>query len=249
MKFKIPRDQENLSEGVRKYLEEAILSGKYRAHEKLPTETELCKSFGVSRTVIREALNKLKSQGFLQSITGRGTFVLPYDFSHVNTAIERFGMLNTDKDVAVSLLQLRTLIELECTERLARNPVEPVCAKLEKTVEQMADLMKAGPRKRWEFNDLDEAFHRILIESSGNPVFVMLFDVLRRTITYPFDQEHFPVSSEEIMEKTHAYHSGILQRIKARDPEGARQAIRSHLDYATELYVHPEEVGELSERE
>ena len=237
MRFKISRKGGNLSEEVRKVLEQAILTGKFRPHERLPIETELCDNFGVSRTVIREALNKLKSQGFLQSTAGKGTFVLPYDFSHVNSAMERFGRLNTDNNVAISLLELRSLIELECTERLAKNPAPWACKKLRETVEQMADLLKAGPRKAREFSDLDTLFHQILIKSSGNPVFITLFDVLRRTISHPFDQQSFPVSSEEIMQKTHRYHSEILRCIEARESEGARGAIRRHLDYATELYV------------
>jgi GntR family transcriptional regulator, transcriptional repressor for pyruvate dehydrogenase complex len=196
----------------------------------------------VSRTVIREALNKLKSQGFLQSIAGRGTFVLPYDFSHINSAVERFGLLNTDKEVAVSLLELRSLIELECTERLARNPVIPVCKQLGKTIELMANAIKFSPRRIREFSDLDTRFHLILIKSSGNPIFIKLFEVLRRTISHPFDLQSFPVSTEEIMQKTLLYHTEILECVEARDSEGARSAIRSHLEYATDLYVQTEEL-------
>lgn len=237
MKFKASRSQ-NLSDQVRRSLEEAILGGKYRAYEKLPTESELCVLFGVSRTVIREALNKLKSEGFLQSTTRRGTFVLPYDFSNVNTAIERFRLLNTDKETSVSLLQLRTLIELECAERLAKLPKPAVNANLRKTLEAMNETSKLSADGRHKFNDLDTHFHKTLIQSSNNSVFSMLFDVLRRTISYPFDQDSFPISMDEIMSKTCRDHALILDRIEQRDPEGVRTAIRSHLDYATELYVN-----------
>lgn len=244
MKLKASRGQENLSDQVRRSIEESILSGKYRAYEKLPTESEFCQLFGVSRTVIREALNKLKSEGFLQSTTRRGTIVLPYDFSNVNTAIERFRLLNTDKETSVSLLQLRTLIELECAEQLAKKPKPVVTANLRRTVEEMSGCLEEGSQKRSAFNDLDALFHKTLIQSSNNAVFSMLFDVLRRTISYPFDQDSFPISMDEIMKRTCRDHAHILECIENQDPEGVRVAIRSHLDYATELYVSADKFEE-----
>lgn len=241
MKIDPSRSRANLSEQVRRTLEEAILEGKYKAFEKLPTESELCETFGVSRTVIREALNKLKSQGFLQSNTRRGTVVLPYGFSNVNTAIERFRLLNTDKETSVSVLQLRTLIELECAERLARNLKPTVTEKLRVTLDSMVKCLGGRPAQRQAFNDLDVLFHKTLIQSSNNEVFVMLFDVLRRTISYPFDQEKFPVSMSEIMERACRDHAGILKHIEDQDVERARSAVRHHLEYATKLFVHPTE--------
>lgn len=239
MQYEISREEDNLSEEVRRRLEEAILTGVFGPHERLPIETELSKSFGVSRTVIREAVNKLKAQGFLQSIVGRGTFVLPYDFSHVNTAIQRFGRLNTDKEVAVSLLDLRLLIELESGERLAKEPKPEICAELRKTVQQMEELLRNPRARREDFVVQDALFHETLVRSAGNPLFEVLLKTLRGTINYPLDQTHFPVPPHEVMQYTHDHHARILAHIEAGQPEETREAIREHLTYAVKLYLNP----------
>lgn len=239
MKYEISHSEDNLSEEVRGRLENAILSGVFQPHEKLPTEAELSKSFGVSRTVIREAVNQLKAQGFLQSHVGRGTFLLPYDFSHVNTAILRFGQLNTDKDVAVALLDLRLLIELESGERLAKNPKPEVCTDLRATVKRMDQLLKETRVRREDFVAQDALFHETLVGSSGNPLFGILLKTLRSTINYPLNQAHFPVQPKEVMQNTWKHHSRILEHIEAGRPEETRKAIRQHLDYAIMLYRNP----------
>ncbi|QYJ17128.1 HTH-type transcriptional repressor NagR [Rubrobacter xylanophilus DSM 9941] len=62
---------------LKQILTEEIESGRYRPGDRLPGENELCESFDVSRTVVRQALNELENEGWLRRRKGRGTFVAP----------------------------------------------------------------------------------------------------------------------------------------------------------------------------
>lgn len=236
MRSKNKTEEGSLSDEISRRIEDSILSGKFRPNQQLPVEAELCKLFGVSRTVVREAINTLKARGFLKSITGSGTYVLPYDFSHVNTAIERFSKLNSGNDVIFSLFELRLLIELESVERLVKSQDPDTCTALRATIKGMKEIISARKPDAEAFIALDTSFHQNLVQSSGNPVFSLLLSTLRGTINHPFDQFTFPLPLKEIMETTYTHHSNILANIETKSSEKARAAVRTHLQHAIELF-------------
>jgi len=236
MKLKSKTEEGSLSGDISRRIEDSILSGKFRPNQQLPVEAELCKLFNVSRTVVREAINTLKARGFLKSITGSGTYVLPYDFSHVNTAIERFSKLNSENDVLFSLFELRLLIELESAERLVKTKDPAVFVILQATLDGMKEIISYRKHDANAFIAFDAKFHQTLVESSGNPVFSLLLSTLRGTINHPFDQTAFPLPLNDIMKTTYDHHSNILKNIEAGSSEKARAAVRTHLQHAIDLF-------------
>src|SRR5277367_5747126 len=138
MKFQSVRNAGKLSELVRNQLEKAILSGEVKVNEQLPTEADLGASFGVSRTVIREALQRLEAQGLVQSRIGSGSYVTPYPMDQVKTAMERFAALNQQADTFLHLLDLRIVIETETCGRLTERHDAAAVSDLRTIVRQMA---------------------------------------------------------------------------------------------------------------
>ena len=84
-----------LAERVQYQLEQLILSGQVKVNEQLPTEMALAESFGVSRTVVREAIHRLEAQGMVRAKVGSGTCVIPMEKDQIRVddgAIGRVGL-------------------------------------------------------------------------------------------------------------------------------------------------------------
>jgi DNA-binding FadR family transcriptional regulator len=97
----------NLVEMVFVAIRDEILSGKFKPGEKLDSQEIFCKEFGVSRTVVREAWNKLASIGLIKTIHGHGSFVSHPDASNILDPI--CDAIQLDKNSTQDLLESRFL--------------------------------------------------------------------------------------------------------------------------------------------
>jgi len=235
----------NFSETVAQSLESAILSGEFRVNERLPTEVQLCEQYNVSRTVIREAVQNLKARGLLRSVVGSGSFVQPYDFDQVNQAIQRFGCMNEGREVFLSLLDLRMILETEIAERAAHGASISSQTKLRDSVERMERMSTAPELCAEKFADEDRNFHGVLADASGNPLFGSILEALSRTIDNPLrDEAAQPVKDKEreaalreVMRSVHDDHLQILMAVERRDPSTAGHAMKTHIDHARQVFL------------
>src|ERR1700733_7525849 len=156
LEFKNVRSAGRLSELVREQLEEAILSGKVKVNEQLPTETDLGESFGVSRTVIREALQRLEGQGLVHSRIGSGSYVSPYPMERMKAVLQRFAALNPEAETFMNLLDLRIVIETETCGRLAERHDAEAISDLRGILKRMTQSRKQLD----EFAKADMDFHQ-----------------------------------------------------------------------------------------
>jgi GntR family transcriptional regulator, transcriptional repressor for pyruvate dehydrogenase complex len=230
MEFKNVRSSGKLSELVRAQLEEAILSGKVKVNEQLPTETDLGVSFGVSRTVIREALQRLEGQGLVHSRIGSGSYVSPYPMERMTTVLRRFAALNPHAESFMNLLDLRIVIETETCGRLAERQDADAISDLRVLVKRMAQNRKQLD----EFAKADMGFHLRISEAAGNPFFPIILEPLKdlgkaySLATYETD---------EIIERTCQEHRGILQAVEDGDVETARTRMRDHIAFSRTHYL------------
>src|SRR3954447_12492979 len=98
---------EKLSDRVSREIEEAILKGKLGPAARLPTEGELCRSFGVSRTVVREALQQLAARGLVHSVAGSGSYVGSSNLADLERCLGLLSKLHPGQKVFLELLDLR----------------------------------------------------------------------------------------------------------------------------------------------
>ena len=173
--FKKVRESATLSERVCQRLEQAILEHKFKPNEKLPPECELAESFGVSRTVIREAIKRLESLGLVHAKLGSGNFVAPHRMQQIQLAIERFAVLNPRLDVFINLLDLCLSIEVETVDRLAAKPDPDTLARLRASIARLQGKPPPG-----SLPQIDIEFHIIIAEASENPLFSMILMPLRK---------------------------------------------------------------------
>ncbi|MEZ5277981.1 MAG: FadR/GntR family transcriptional regulator [Opitutaceae bacterium] len=224
------KEPKNLSEKVYFHLEQAILSGTFPAGSRLPTEPELCTSFGVSRTVIREAIQNLKAQGLVNSKIGSGTYVTEDHNSEISRVFTQYWKLYLNERRIFDYLELRTVLELECVERVTRAQ-DPECIRqLEDIVRRMKDPALDTIEK---FYELDMEFHLTMASFSGNSLFKVILEPLRdfgiRFGVVRSDGDSFRDKQESLYRE----HDRLLRLIRTGQTDKAKAFFRRKLEQNT----------------
>jgi DNA-binding FadR family transcriptional regulator len=212
-------------------LTERIVAGEFVADERLPTETQLQAQWGVSRSVVREAMKVLESQGLVRIEQGRGTFVNP---SHTTSLATQMTLAlrrpvdgstpaaSEGVDEWAALLDVRRVLEVAVAERAAMH-ASPIDIE---AMQHAIEVMRESPALPAGYVDADLAFHRALAAATGNPLWSALLDslndMLRRYREVSFNgRESALVAARQ--------HQKILEAVKARDTTKAVVAMRTHL--------------------
>ena len=198
-----------------------IYDGSLKAGEKLPTEHALSKSFGVSRTVVREAIAQLKSEGLVETRQGVGAFVM----KRPDRQIQLDDAKSMDKNDFQSLYQLRIPLEMEAAALAAVHHTEEHMAALS------AALVRICNTEDWGNSgvaaDLD--FHRIIAESTGNDYFAQFVGAISDRISHVIVIARTEGQLEDVISRTVEEHTAIRDAIRTKDPVMARAAMRRHL--------------------
>lgn len=214
---------EKLSVQVAKELELSILNKKFLPEQPIPSEARLCESFGVSRTVVREAIQQLKSQGIIHSIPGSGNYITRNDTSNLKRSMSLLANLNQDTPLYLEILQLRELLESDCIKTVCTIENTELVTKLEKLVEEMRSNCSAPDK----FSQLDHQFHLSIIEASGNS----LFSTILESLYDSFVQISIKVyDSKETLTDLCDEHQAITDAIKNNDPEQASSLLNNHIN-------------------
>ena len=219
----VPR--EKLSIRIVAALRTRLLAGEVPPGQKLPSEAQLTEHFGVSRTVVREAIATLAADGLVESRQGAGVFVVNHPASTFGTLAAEMG---SSVSTALNVLEVRLAIEVESAALAAvrRNPSQQ--AKIEEAFFEFEQLLRMGDAT----GPADFAFHRAIAEATGNPFYVEMLDALGKRaipcdITSPWTTEL--IQSFDYQRGLQVEHKAILDAIIAGDAEVARAAMREHL--------------------
>jgi GntR family transcriptional repressor for pyruvate dehydrogenase complex len=222
MRFPNVGRTEKLSNRVSREIEQAILKNRLEPEARLPTEGELCRSFGVSRTVVREALQQLAARGLVHSVAGSGSYVASSNLSDLERCLALLSKLHADQNAFLELLDLRLLIETELAGRLAAGPTPESLAALRKALA----AMKANVDDCEAFASADTAFHRTIVDGVGHELFAAIWKPLaplaRRYGLETYDSR--TTANGAIRE-----HRAILRNIVEGNVDGAREAMQEHL--------------------
>lgn len=214
--------QPNLSDQVAEQMQELIVQGRLRPGERLPSERELADRFGVSRTVIREAVRSLMAKGLLEVHSGSGMIVCTPTASSIADHFDLLLRLNSEGDPLEYIFDVRHVLEVEIAGRAAQQATETDIREMEHHLQQMADNL----------NDLEQAaaadveFHAALARATQNPLFAILLDSISE-IMLEVRRLGFTLSGapQKILEE----HARILQSVKRGDVEASQIAMSEHL--------------------
>ena len=225
-----PVDREpRLSDKVAGLMLETIVSRGLEAGDRLPSERELGEQFGVSRTVVREAVRSLVAKGVIESRSGSGLRVASVNASAVS---ESMGLYLRGTTMGFPKVhEVRAMLEIQMAGVAAER----------RTSRDIDDLTETCERMKSALDDpeaasvLDVEFHRRIAIATQNELYLVLLDSIGHAlIAIRRDNLVVPGATEQTLD----YHARILDRIVAGDPVGAREAMAAHLEQVREVWQH-----------
>jgi GntR family transcriptional repressor for pyruvate dehydrogenase complex len=192
---------------------------------KLLPERELADELGVSRTVIREAVRILVAKGLLETKPGVGTIVRQVTSDQL---VEPLSLLlrAQEDDISIEHLhQVRRILEVEIAGLAAIQATEEDIAELKAVLADMESVTDIPE----SFAAKDADYHRGLARTTHNPLLIILLDSIRDLMQ---EVRLLVTRHPDLREKVMPDHRKILERVAARDPEGARHAMEEHLKHA-----------------
>ena len=215
----------SLTDRVTEALLEMIQTGALPPQSRLPSEQAMGEKFGVSRTVIREAVSRLKSEGLVETRQGSGAFVRRGS-GHVPFRIS----VNADSVQSVlRVMELRHTLESEIAALAAERHNAKQLAVIRKALDAIGKANRAGKDAASE----DVAYHIAIARATGNSLFPDLLTYLSRNLRGAVrvlrkHESRRPDFTDQVCDE----HKAIFAAIAARDVAGARQAAGDHLSNA-----------------
>ena len=225
-RFKSVGKPQLLSHAIEDAIEDSIRKGLLVPGMKMASEFELCEQFGVSRTVLREALRMLSGRGLIRIEKGRGIFITHLSPETVTTPLELYLHQHSGPLQSLDVIRARQLIEPPITAEAALHYSDQDAIKLNQDCENI----KACSGGSAELAALDMAFHRHIAEASGNAVVPLLIEPIHALMPQIKSSVHSVI--EDAKYSAILWHDKILAAILQREPEEARSAMAQHLDEA-----------------
>ncbi|PJE37973.1 FadR family transcriptional regulator [Pseudooceanicola lipolyticus] len=224
-------DGATLSDQVTEVLRQNVVNGVWSVGEVLPSESTLAGYFDVSRTVIREAVARLKAEGMLSSRQGRGAFV------ESNRPRQGFAISERDMESQRKLeqiLELRMGLEIEAAAIAAARATPEAREGIQRAADAYGRAIRgAGPAVDTGVN-ADLAFHRAVCEATGNSYYLSLFNYLGASLRETMLAGRLQAikvggESRDAVQEHHA----VAAAIAKGDAESARQRMRDHLQMSS----------------
>lgn len=220
-----------LGDQVTDALRHNVINAVWHVGAVLPSESALARDFDVSRTVIREALSRLKAEGLLDSRQGRGAIVSS-DRPRMGFAIARQDVESRRK--LAQLLELRMGIEIEAAALAASRGDAAARAAIEAAADAFDRASRSGATDVTEGIRTDLRFHRAICEATGNGYYLGLFNYLGASLRETILAGRLQAvkrggDSRDAVREHHA----VAAAIARRDPALARDRMRAHLEMSS----------------
>lgn len=215
----------SLSDAIYEQIYERISSGEWPEGTRLPTEIELADTFGVSRTVVREALLRLRIDGLVASRQGAGTRVIGAPSQHVLEFAEPGSIADIQR-----CYEFRVGIEGEAARIAAERSSEARIADIEAALEAMRRCIAKGGLGA----DEDIAFHIAVAQASENDYFVRTINSVTRAIRIGISIAA-TLSTRPTVERlttANQEHEAIFDAIRSGDAILARERMQAHIESA-----------------
>ncbi|MDD2308683.1 MAG: FadR/GntR family transcriptional regulator [Desulfuromonadaceae bacterium] len=222
-----PIKPKKVSTQIADQIRSSILAGEFAPGDKLPPERELAEMFGVSRPSVREALNVLASSGLVMSYQGGGTVVMSLvETSSVNPLSE---LIRVQQDRALDVIEVRKSMESWTAWYAAERALPEDIRRMEEIIAGMQRNLET----KQPSEDLDANLHIVIARATHNIVWLhlmqSLFDAMKQFQQTVWRAVYLTQEDHQLLFE---HHNSIVEAIKARDPQTARDAMLHHLTFA-----------------
>lgn len=228
-----------LSENVRRKLYEyvvddlglQIIKGNYLPGDTLPNEDALCKEFGVSRGVLREAMKVLIQKGLIESRPKTGTLIRPrncWNLFDPDVLIWK-SQTGNKLEFLQNIMEVRRIIEAEATKLAAERASAEDIERIRSVHHEMANTITHGTRYSDEdFILIDLKFHMTILEACGNELIVQIGHTMRQALVTARQSDRHDIEAQRAVLPSHLM---ILNAIVTHDPVKAYRSAQEHIEY------------------
>lgn len=220
-----PKRPARLGAAVISELLDRIISGELPQLSTLPNEPALCEAFGVSRTVIREAVKVLEEKGLLHARQGHGTTVAPFDDWNLLDPMVLAASVRHDHELRMldDIVDVRRVLEAQMARQAATHASEVDLSEIRGLLALLTEQV-ATPDV-YIHTDVD--FHDAVMRASGNRLGRAVVRTVHSEARASTRYNGQPRRSD--CEASNAGHIAIYERLAARDPDGAAAAMSEHI--------------------
>lgn len=218
----------NLATAVTAELVKRIVRGVHPPATPLPPEPALCEAFAVSRTVVREAVKILQEKGLVQVRQGSGTIITPPSTWDMLDELVLAATIADDDSLTIldDLVATRRVLESDMANVAAHLADQQTLDRLHTLVDQMDDLVD----NHISYHEHDRAFHDLIMQASGNRIARAVVRALESQVVNTARYMGHPEGA--LCVASNHGHRRIYERIAAHDPEGAADAMNTHITEA-----------------
>ena len=214
-----------LSDQVADALAAEIRAGRLAVGAKLPTEAALVEQFLVSRTVVREAVSRLKSLGLVDSRQGSGVYVKEVGFLPLNFDARSA----VSKQAVIQMVEVRRALEAEVAELAAQRRNQADIRRIRKSITALDQAVRAGG----DGVDEDVQYHRAIAEAARNPFLIGTLDYLSQFLRGSTRVTRANEARRvDFVRQVQDEHEMIVRAIEAGDAAAARLAAAQHMNNA-----------------
>jgi len=202
---------------VRSFVLDGIASGRLKPQQKLPTERQLADQFGQPRSAVRKALTILEAEGRIMRHVGRGTFILAPDKE----------MIVAPDASPAELIEARIAFEPTLVPLVASHATGADFRRMEGCLEAAS-----AARTLDDYEQQDDAFHLAIAQATHNSLLIRTAEMLsmaRHNAAWGFLKQRRGTFEPGRRSQVRAEHQGILDALKERDIDLARDRLRAHL--------------------
>jgi GntR family transcriptional regulator, transcriptional repressor for pyruvate dehydrogenase complex len=216
--------RETLPEQVARHLLRHITDEKMQPGDLLPSVASLAAEFGVSRTVIREALKSVSAIGVIGIVKGKGALVKKVDNDLLRIFFQR--TLQTDPNSLLALMEVRKPLEMQGAALAALNCTAEDIKKMEEVVAGLRESINDPDG----YTTLDTEYHECISRASQNQILYSLISSIRNAVKESMIALRAKREAQGRLGEEQRSHEAILHAIRSRNPEAARTAMETHLN-------------------
>lgn len=223
----------NISKQIAEQLREAIVSGKFKIGDRLPTEDDLARRFQVSRPTVREALKRLAAQNLVRAKRGPagGSFVIQPSYEELAESLSASATLLVGMG-ALSIEEIivaRRMLQSDCLRLAVKNANHESLRKIETALL----IQKCAELSDQEFCQADVAFHRALVDATDNG---MLRFVMYTVIEALVPLTNMVVTVVRQRSDIITFHEQLFNQLSKRQEQDLIKTFNALMDYLLEKF-------------
>ncbi len=223
----------SVAEKVRGSIEELVLDGTLSPGKKVPSERQLSEKLGVSRSMIREALQELRAKKIIHTYQGKGSYVAEM-IEPVDQQGPLLGLILSHPESIFDVLDVRETLEAQASALAAENGTDQDHYWITKAFKAMQHEPKKSVGSATDI-DQDHAFHTAIYSASNNPVLMHLLqslsDLMKSSVMQSVKNLYHSKKYKALIDADHeAIYTAILQR----ESEAAKIAAATHIQHVRE---------------